>query len=114
MRRDQGFVAVQAGDALKRRHIGGITQANPGLDLRAVCGDALDQWCEGRIEQHHRVFGVIDDVDQLVRRQTRIAGVHYHAAAGNRVVGFHVPVVVPCDGPDCTARPEAERLQGIG
>ena len=55
----------------------------------------VDQRREGRVEEEHPVFGVIDDVNQLLEMQARIAGVHHHAAAGHRVVDLHVAMIVP-------------------
>ena len=73
------------------------------LDFGAVRCNALDQWRKGAVKEHHLVFGVVDDVDQLLRMQARIAGVHYHAAARDGVIRFQMAVVVPRDRADRTA-----------
>ena len=76
-------------------------------------GDSLDQWGEGRVEQQCSIFRVIDDVDQLLRVQTRIAGVHDHAAAGHRVISFEMPVIVPGNRSDHGAGVKTQVTQGV-
>ena len=58
-------------------------------------GNALDQRRKGGVEQDCPVLSVVDDVDQLLRLQARVAGVHHHAAARDGVVGLQVAVVIP-------------------
>ncbi|GAC1665054.1 MAG: hypothetical protein NVS9B2_03550 [Steroidobacteraceae bacterium] len=75
--------------------------------------DRLDQGSEARVEQHHAILGVIDDVYQLVRVQAGIAGVHQQAAARYRVVGFQMAVIVPGDGGGRGALLQVQAPQGV-
>ena len=77
-------------------------------------GNAFDQRRKGGVKQHHFVFSVVDDVNELLGMQTRVAGVHHHAAARHRVVGFQMTVVVPGDGAHHTALFQIQTLEGIG
>ena len=86
------------GHAFDGRGVGRIGQADPGAHVRAVRRNAFDQRCKGRIKQHHFVFGVVDDVNELLGLQARVAGVHDHAAARDPVIRFQMPVVVPGNG----------------
>src|SRR5450631_1291279 len=90
---DNSICAAHAG------HIFGIAQANPILHPRAMRRDALDQGRQGWIEQQSAIVRVIDDVDQLWGMQARIAGVHDHAAARYREIGFQMPMIVQGDRP---------------
>ncbi len=45
-------------------------------DLRTMRRDSIDQCREAGIEQYRSILGVVDDVDQLIRVQPRVAGVH--------------------------------------
>ena len=110
---DQVLVVEDLRDALDSGGIGRISQAHPVAYLGAVRGNALDDRRKGRIEDHRFVFGVIDDVDQLLRVQARVAGVHHHAAARYRVIGLKVAVVVPRDRGNRTAGLEAQASQRI-
>ena len=65
--------------------------------------NAFDQRRKGDVEQNHFVFGVVDDVDELLGMQARIAGVHDHATARYSVISFKVTVVVPGNGAHHTA-----------
>ena len=111
---DQVLVVEDLRDALDGGSIGCIGQAHPVAYLGAVSGDALDDRRKACIEDHRFVFRVVDDVDQLLRVQTRVAGMHHHAAARYRVIGFQVPVVVPCDRGNRTPGCQAQASEGIG
>ena len=113
-RGDQVFVVEYIGHALDGRCVGGIGQADPVAHLGTMRRNALDERREGGIEDHRLVFGMVDDVDQLLRVQARVAGVHHHAAAGHGVVGLEVAVVVPGDRGDHAAGAEAQAGQRVG
>jgi hypothetical protein len=81
--------------------------------LRAA-GHGLDQRPEGHVEEHHLVFGVVGDVDDLVRMQPGVHGVQHAARAADAVVQLHVPVRVPGQRGGALARLHAQRLQRVG
>jgi len=68
-----------------------------------VYRNAFNQWRKSAVKQHDFIFGVVDDVAQLLRMQARVAGVHHHAATGDGVIRFQMAVVVPSDRADHTA-----------
>ena len=111
---DQRFVGQHIGHAFDGGRVLGIGQADPGAHLGAVGRDALDQRREGGVEQHHFVFGVVDDVDELLRVQARVAGVHHHAAARDGVIGLQVAVVVPGDRAHRAAGLQPQTGQRVG
>ena len=74
----------------------------------------LDQIDEGGIEEHEAVFGVIDDVDDLLDEQARVDGVAHRAHAGDAVVQLEMAVAVPGQRRDAVARFDAERDQRVG
>ena len=77
-------------------------------------GNAFDQGRKGGIEQDHAVFGVVDDVDELLRLQARVAGVHHHATARDGVIRLQVAVVVPGNRAHGVAACEAQPSQRVG
>ncbi len=55
-------------------------------------------------ERHQRVvyddcavFGVIDDVSELIREQSQVERVQHRAHRRNREVGFHMFLLVPAE-----------------
>ena len=111
---DQLLVIEDSGDTFDGWGVRRIGKAHPVSHLGAMCGDGLDDRRKARIEDDGLVFGVVDDVDELLRMQSRIAGVHHHAAARYRVIGLEVAVVVPGDRGDRAAGCEAQAGQCIG
>ena len=76
--------------------------------------NAFDEGREGDVKQHHFVFGMVDDVDELLRMQTRVASVHHHAAARHGVIRFEVAVVVPSNRTHHTALFQIQSFECIG
>jgi hypothetical protein len=68
----------------------------------------LDQRLEIGIEEHVAVFGVVDDVDELLVEQARIDRVQHAPGAGHPVIEFEVPPRIPGEGCDAIALAEAE------
>ena len=54
---------------------------------------------------------MIDDVDQLIGMQSRVAGVYHQAAAGHGVIGFEMPVVIPGKRRHGIARAQPQTLE---
>ena len=51
----------------------------------------LDERCKIGIEEDVTVFGVVDDVDELLGEQARIDRMQHTAGAGHAVIEFEVP-----------------------
>ena len=68
---------------------------------------------ERRIIDHHLVFGVIDDVFELVFEQARIAGVQHAAHPRDAEPADQVARVVHGEAGDLVALAEAQRLQRL-
>ena len=113
-RRDEVLVVEDVGDTLDGGSVGRVGEAHPVAHPGAMRCDAFDDRRKACVEDDGFVFGVVDDVDQLLRVQARIAGVHHHAAARYRVIGLEVAVVVPGDRGDRAAGGEAQASQCIG
>ncbi|MNV29130.1 hypothetical protein D3C71_1203430 [compost metagenome] len=112
----QGLVGLDPGHPLQ---VDGaqrvcITQRHPVPHAGARRRNGAHQRGKAGVKQHHLVVGVVDDVGQLLGVQTRVAGVHDHAAAGHGVVRLQVAVVVPGQRPHHAAGAQAQRLQCVG
>ena len=55
----------------------------------------LDQRHEIRVQEYVLVICMIDDIDQLLRKQPRVDGMTDKAAARGTVIGFKMPVIIP-------------------
>ena len=98
VRRQQVLVAQQVGDLggnIGGRHVGTVGQRDPVLDGFGAPGHGLDQRQESHVEEQHLVFGVVGDVDDLVRVQPRVQSVQHDARAADAEVQLHVAVAVP-------------------
>ena len=56
-------------------------EADIVFDRRPFVAHLVDDRLEGRIVEHDFVFGVVDDVFELVLEQARVAGVQHAAHA---------------------------------
>ncbi len=115
-------IAVDGGDpvfigdrVLERglRHVRLVGEDHVALDLRQLVGDLLQQRHEGKVHHHHAIFGVIDDVDDLVREQARIDGVIDRAGAKDAVPGLQMPPGVPGERADPVAFLDAVLHQAL-
>jgi hypothetical protein len=113
LHRDQCLVAIHIGNCIERRHVVRIGHADPGLDVRAVSGDLLDQRRESAIEKEHPVFRMVDDVNQLLEMQARIAGVYDQSTARHRIINLNVAVIVPSERRDRGARRQSQVEEGV-
>ena len=91
------------GHAFNLGHVRTFCEADPCTHFGAMRRNAFDQRRKGDVKQNHFVFGMVDDVNELLRVQTWIARVHHHAAARDCVISFKVAVIVPSNGPHHTA-----------
>ena len=73
----------------------GVGEDDVALDGRQLVGELFQQRHEGEVDDHHAVFGVIDDPGDLVGEQPRIDRVIDRADAEDAVPGFQVPPGVP-------------------
>ena len=71
------------------------TQNDNLFQLGAVVDDLLDQGQEHRIDHDDPVFGMVDDVDQLLGEQARVDGVADRTNPRNTVVNLQMAMVVP-------------------
>ena len=106
------FVAQYVG-LIGIRHMLPGRHNHPALNPRALAGDALNQGPKIGVEKHVAILGVVDDVDNLLGKQPWIDGVTNKSRAGRTVVGFHVPVVVPCQGGDAVTALQLPALHRV-
>ena len=83
------------------------------LHARELVLQLLQQGHEGEVEEEQAVFGVVDDVDDLVGEQPRIDGVIDRADPGDAVPGFQMPPGVPGERRHAVAEPDALALQAL-
>ena len=83
---------------------------DPSLHAGAFRRHFFDERPEVRIQEDVLVLGVIDDVDNLLGKQSRINRVTNIAAAGARVIGLEMPIVVPSQRCDTIATREPQAL----
>ncbi|MNO68893.1 hypothetical protein D3C76_597370 [compost metagenome] len=79
--------------------LGGLVRAigqQQGLvDGGQLPGDGLVQADEVAVDQHHAVFGVVHGVEDLLRRQAHVDGVHHRADHRDGEHAFQVAMAVP-------------------
>ena len=112
--RQQGFVVAQVGQIRLRGQVLRPGQQHPAFHFGAVRSQLLDQGQKRQIKEQEPVFGVVDDVDELLGEQARVDGVADRAAPRNAVVQLQVAVGVPGQGPDSVAGLDAQLREGIG
>uniref|UniRef100_A0A0N4ZXM1 LigA n=1 Tax=Parastrongyloides trichosuri TaxID=131310 RepID=A0A0N4ZXM1_PARTI len=95
------------------RHVGGVGHHNDPLDCRTVRQDGFEQRHEGQIGEDDPVFGVVDDVGQLLGEQARVQGVAHRADPHDAVPGLDVVGGVPGQGGDPVARLDPPGQQGV-
>ena len=69
---------------------------------------------QNEIEEDRAVFGVIDDEDDLIVEEARVDDVADRAHAGDGVIEFEMPVIVPGERRDAIALRDAEPRQRVG
>ena len=91
-----------------------VGHRHPVLHALALGGELLDQRREREIEEHDRIFGVADDVGELLVEQTRIDRVGDRAHARDRVVELEVAITIPGERSDPVSGNDAQPRQGAG
>ncbi len=76
--------------------------------------ELLDQRDENRIEENVAIFRVVDDVLDLLRKETGIDCVQDTAAAGHAVVQFQMAKAIPGERGNRMAEFDPQRRQRIG
>jgi hypothetical protein len=81
------------------RQVGGLVrpvgQQQGLVDGGQLPGDGLVQADELAVDQHEAVFGVVHGVEDLLRRQAHVDGVHHRADHRDGEHAFQVTVAVP-------------------
>ena len=72
-----------------------VGQYNKAFYVFDVFADFLEQRHEHRINEYPSIFGMIDNIYELVRKQARIDGVANIPGPADSIINFQVPVVVP-------------------
>ena len=109
---DQGLVAHRIGQT-RFGHVFVVSQYDEALHTLQLLRHLLHQRHEQQIHHDPFVFGVIDDVDDLLREQAWIDGVADVAGATDRVISLQVPVIVPGQCRDAIPVLDAELVQRI-
>ncbi len=90
-----------------------LAKGDPAAHERQAWRELLDERRENRIEEDKRVFRVVHDVLELVRKQPRIDGVQDTSRAGHAIVDFEMTMAVPGEGRDPIAPGCAERIERV-
>ena len=77
------------------------------FDAADLIADGLEQGKQRGVDENHLVFGVVDDVGQLIGRQAEVQGMHDGAVAGNGEVQLQMAVAVPAQRADAITRLDA-------
>lgn len=105
-RLDERLIAETAGKL--GREVCAVRHRHQMLDGGKIRPQLLNEIGEGDVEQQHPIFGVVDDVVDLLGKQARIDGVQHRADAGYSEVELHVTMGVPGERRDAIARPDAQ------
>ena len=89
-------------------HVRSVGHRDPTLHRSAARRDLLDKREKREIKENQAVFGVVDDVDDLVFEQARVDGVDHRLHARNTVIELVVAIPVPGERADALARLDAE------
>ncbi len=72
---DQILIADQIGNPGDRRQMRAIRHQHKSFNAFHRCGEFLDDGQKGQIKKQKLIFGMVGDVFNLLREQTRIDGV---------------------------------------
>ncbi|MHC2407966.1 hypothetical protein ACVJGC_000557 [Bradyrhizobium diazoefficiens] len=97
---------------LRLRHPLARGHHDVSLDRLQLRRDRLDDRQRGAVDEQQAVFGVVDDVDELLGKQPRIDGVQHIAHARRGVEHLEMAVGIPGQRADAVALLHAETLQG--
>ena len=73
----------------------GTGHEHPFFDLGTHRGQPLNQRQKGEVEKQQPVFGVVDDVNELLRKQAWIDGVAHCPDARYAIIQLEMTVRVP-------------------
>ncbi len=93
--------------------MGLIGHDDEALDVGNLVGDRLQQGHEHRVDTDEAVFGMVDDVHDLLGEQPRIDRMTHVSAAADAVVNLEVAVVIPGERCDAVALLYAEFCQRV-
>ncbi|EAV43465.1 hypothetical protein SIAM614_02271 [Stappia aggregata IAM 12614] len=95
------------------RHMRAVRHDDHAKVCRKMRAQLFHDRQEGEINEQQPVLGVIDDIDHLFRRKTRIDGVADGADAGNCIVELEMAIAIPGKCRDAVALADTERLQAM-
>ena len=87
---------------------------NEALDTLDLVGERFKQGHEHRVGEDPAVFGMIDNKNQLFRKQARIDRVTDIARTADGIISLQMPVVVPGQRCDAIAICQSKLVQRIG
>ena len=85
-----------------------------GLYRLQVRGQLLDHHGKREVEEQHPVLSVVDDIDQLFRKQTRVDRVQNGATTGHPEVKLVVSIGIPGQGAYPVLERHAQGLEHVG
>ena len=91
-----------------------VCQNDIALDRRQTIGQRLHERHEGKVDQRHPVFGVVDDPGDLLGEEARVDGVIDRARPGYAVPAFEVPVAIPGERRDAVAVLDLLAMKPLG
>jgi len=109
---EQLFVTQEIGQAACG-HVGAIGEDDVAADPGRPRREPLDQRQEAGIEEQQPIFGVVDDVLDLLREEARIDRVQNRPHSGHAVVQLHMPITVPGQRRDPLTGADAKRRQRV-
>ncbi len=77
------------------RHMRRIGHDDDAFDIGNLIGNAFKHRHKGQIGKDKLIFGMVDDIDQLLGKQARIERVIDATNAGNAIPSFNMAVRVP-------------------
>ena len=116
LRGDELVEAQQSlgGDAGQVGHVLAVGHGDEMLDRLQLGCQRSDQSREGDVEEQHPVFGMVDDVDDLLGEEPRVDGVHHRAGTRHPVIEREVTVAVPGQRGHPVRRLDAQLGQRVG
>ena len=113
MGRNKVFVADQVID-LAVGHMRLVTHHHNGLQMRQLVDQGLDNGHQVHVDKQHSVFGVIENILQLLREQSGVDGVANAADARRGVIHLVVAPGIPGQRRYAVTRFYAPVQQGVG
>ena len=86
-------------------HMCFIGQDDVLLDAWSLGGDGLDKRYKGQVDKQYFVFRVVDDINQLLGKQSRVERVANCTETHDSVPGFNMTIRIPGHGGDTVTQP---------